>query len=74
MDETPSDSGARATERLPGGAVESAEAVRPGEGAAGGFRLPPTLEWRAQLRRPAVWGLALLIVVALAIQIWLLFL
>ncbi len=54
--------------------MESIEAVRPRDTDHGGFHAPAAQEFRAQLRRPAVWGLALLIVVALAIQIWLLFL
>lgn len=74
MDETPSDSGAPPTELLPGATMESIEAVRPRDTDHGGFHAPAAQEFRAQLRRPVVWGLALLIVVALAIQIWLLFL
>ena len=54
----------------------AAEPPRPAEsrwGETGIHRLSGA-QLRAELRRPAVWGLLLLIVVVLAVQIWLLFL
>ncbi|MEZ4506378.1 MAG: hypothetical protein R2848_11210 [Thermomicrobiales bacterium] len=33
-----------------------------------------SVDWSAQIRRPAVWGLLVLIAIVLAVQIWLLYL
>ncbi len=74
MDEAPNDSGGPPTELVPGPTIESTEAVQPDDRDPGGFRVPTAEDLRTQLRRPAVWGLLLLIMVALAIQLWLLFL
>ncbi len=75
MDETPSASGAQ-----PGDSTgdeinlaiahesESNRETGPVSSAA------RRIDIQAEIRRPAVWGLALLIVVVLAVQIWLLFL
>lgn len=77
MDETPNDSGASASdlETASSMAVES-ETIEPMPSApsAGGFHLPSGEELGELVRRPAVWGLLLLIAVVLIVQIWLLFL
>lgn len=78
MDETPSDSGALATSALAattGGsrAASSSEADESRWGETGIRRLNSSELW-AQFRRPAVWGLLLLIAVVIAVQVWLLFL
>jgi len=76
MDETPNDSGALPT-NVPAATVDEAHgggdspASRWGET---GIRRLSAEELRQQIRRPAVWGLLLLIVVVIAIQVWLLFL
>ena len=76
MDETPNDSGALPA-NAPAATVDAASeegespASRWGES---GIRRLNAEEFRQQIRRPAVWGLLLLIVVVIAVQVWLLFL
>jgi hypothetical protein len=76
MDETPNDSGA-----LPANAPAAPVDEAQGDGDAPasrwgetGIRRLSADELRQQIRRPAVWGLLLLIVVVIAVQVWLLFL
>ncbi len=73
MDETPSDSG-----ELPDSA-EDAVIHEDETGSAPAPMMAPvapsrTIEPGEQLRRPAVWGLLVLIAVVLALQVWLLYL
>ncbi|HET9659247.1 MAG TPA: hypothetical protein VFP05_02885 [Thermomicrobiales bacterium] len=79
MDETPNDSGV-----LPASAPVELDEMAPevvDEGRVAGSRWGETGirrlssdELRAQIRRPAVWGLLVLIAVVIAVQVWLLFL
>lgn len=46
----------------------------PNDSGASPARAPISERIDRQIRRPAVWGLLLLIVVVLAVQIWLLYL
>jgi hypothetical protein len=76
MDETPNDSGA-----LPANAPVATVDPAPGDRESPasrwgetGIRRLSAEELRQQIRRPAVWGLVLLIVVVIAVQVWLLFL
>lgn len=79
MGETPSDSGGSpvsAPARQNGAPIEPHEPVDVASSnhAGADFRKPAASELLAQLRRPGWWGLLVLILVTLAIQIWLLFL
>jgi hypothetical protein len=64
MDATPNDSGASHVE------VEGATDLNE---PSSGLRLPSSDQVRAEIRRPAVWGLLLLIAAVLVLQLWLLF-
>ena len=46
----------------------------PNDSGASPAKTPLAVQLREQIRRPAVWGLLLLIGVVLALQIWLLYL
>jgi hypothetical protein len=79
MDETPNDSGAlpvNAPGEIDAVAEEAVDDGLHAESRWGesGLRRLSGDELRAQVRRPAVWGLLVLIVVVIAVQVWLLFL
>lgn len=79
MDGTPNDSGvlpASAPVETDGFVPEVAGEGRVAESRWGesGIRRLSGDELREQIRRPAVWGLLVLIVVVIAVQVWLLFL
>ncbi len=78
MEETPNDSGASRTNAPLATApivsdVAGDEPESSGWGETGIRRLSRE-ELRQQISRPAVWGLLLLIVIVISVQIWLLFL
>ena len=82
MDQTPNDSGASNASPVEDVAVidqavfvvdDAVEPVATPEDSSMMPVLPGRDELRRQIRRPAVWGLLLLIAVVLIVQIWLLF-
>ena len=73
MDETPSDSGDSPVDE--NGPVEPPQPIEFVEASPvipeASWR---SIDWAEQIRRPAIWGLLLLIAVVLAVQVWLLYL
>lgn len=79
MGETPNDSGELPTDRSAPATMEPTEAEQTEHQplkseVSADPRAPAERDLHAQFRRPAVWGLLVLIIVTLALQIWLLFL
>ena len=78
MDETPNDSGALLNSApIPAEPVDvpdSSDVPPASRWGETGIRRLSSEELRQEVRRPAVWGLLLLIAVVILVQVWLLFL